>query len=443
VDDLKELAKSLLTASSAATLFGVSQAGRLLDPRAVRRDGEVPRHFDSVADAAGRQLDGPLRSLFTRVDAVQRGMVDLVADAVTLNPSGLVASSGPLLQPALSALNPVVSAVDRLLPDRAVELRWQELNNKIEIYFLVQNAESRLGMGPRDETPLPELVERAYALGPFLSLWAVEGLGHVYAARAMKVDPSPAGLLTGVDGGAVRPGSLLMLHAGLGLAFAQSLLESATTRDPRSGVRAAVQEFVRLCRENCRPGYIGAAYESLGLVTRTFHGQLLEVIDREVQSLGDGLLGYYWHGVGRAIYFAPRNFLPCSRIDWAGVGDAVPHEAGRVNLISGLAWATTLVNMRQPAIMAHLIQQNRELLAHSEAFSNGVASSIVMREDTTPDASLLRDFCAFRSETDQRLWDRLIGRPCRDSVSRLYPQLREAGHLDSVFQFQRTAGPFP
>lgn len=441
MDNFRDLAKSVLSFSSAATLFGTSQVGRLLNRRGADRAGDrVARRLDEVVHAASRSFEGPLWTAFTRADSAQRGLVDIVADVVRLDPAGLLASSGPLLQPALSPLNPLISAIDRAIPDRAIELQWLELNNKIEIYFLVQNAVARLGISPHERAPLPELAERAYALGPFLALWAVEGLGHYYAAEAMKDDPAPRGLLTSAEAEDVPTGSLLMLHAGIGLAFAQRLLGSITPQTPRQDVRATVEEFVRLCRENSRPGYVGAAYESLGLVTRTFHPQLLEVVEREVQPLGDELLGYFWHGVGRAIYFAPRNFLPCNRIDWSRVADAAPHEIGRMNIIAGLAWATTLVNMRQPDILLDVLRGQSAFLEWSTAFGNGLKSSLVMRQDTTPGADVLRRFC----DVDRRAPARdagpdfsgAIGGACRDALFRIYPALSQAGRLDEVFRYQ-------
>jgi hypothetical protein len=439
--DLRDLAKSLVSLSGAASIFGFSQLGRLLDIRTpIRSSNDAAHRLDSVTRAVTGQLAGRLPITFARADILQRRLVDLIVDFVTLNPSGFLASSSPILAPVVSAIDPLVAAFDRAFPGTETEVRWLELRNKLEIYFLVENAESRLGISPVEYTPLTELVERAYALGMFLSIWAVEGLGHVYGAQALGDTPSPRGLLTGPESDAVRPGALLMLHAGIGLAFAESLLKPLTAQNAGASLPQVVSTFVVLCRENSRPGYVGAAFESLGLFTRSFHPDLVAFVDRELQRSAEDLLGYFWHGVGRAIYFSARNFLPCAEIDWVGAPGAAPHETGRLNITAGLAWAVTLVNMRQPIIMERMLRRHGDVLSRTPAFANGVESSIVMRSDTTPDADFIGSFCSYQPELPTGLdvdwWSRLISGPCRQAILRDWPALAQAGHLDSVFQYR-------
>src|SRR5262249_14106826 len=158
----------------------------------------------------------------------------------------------------------------------------------------------------------------------------VEGVGHIYGDRALQDNPTPRGLLTGPDAEASGAGALLMLHAGIGLAFAQKLLDGLTPAKAAGALPEIIPRFVSLCRENWRPGYVGAALESLGLVTRTFHQDLIGDVDRELQRSAGDLVEYFWHGVGRATYFAPRNFLPCIDIDWENAPSIAPHEIGRL-----------------------------------------------------------------------------------------------------------------
>jgi hypothetical protein len=438
--DLRELAKSFVSLSGAASILGVNQFVRLLDVRSPRAAfDEAARRLDSVTEATTAQLDGRLSSVFARTDVLQRGVVDFLAALVTLNPSGLLAFSAPVLDPAASALGPVIAALDRALPGIDAGVLWTELRNKIEIYFLVENAASRLRFSPVESTPLSVLVERADALGQFLSLWVIEGLGHIYGEQAMKNDPSPRGLLTGTEAAAARSGALPMLHAGIGLAFAQNLLDSMSKSTPAGTIRAAIQAFVRLCRDNSQPGYIGAAYESLGLVTRTFHQDLVAAFDRELaQSAGD-LLGYFWHGVGRAIYFAPRNFLPCAEIDWAGNPGGAPHEVGQLNVTAGLAWAVTLVNMRQPAVMGRVLRRHVNALSQTPGFANGVASAVLMRTETSPGASFIQAFIENRPEPGDhgldRAWEHLIRGPVESALKYLYEPLKERGRFGEIFHF--------
>ena len=301
--------------------------------------------------------------------------------------------------------------------------------------FLVENAASRLRISPIDRAPLPELVERAYGLGPFLALWAVEGLGHVYGENALGKTAYPCGLLTSPVAESVRPGSLLMLHAGIGLAFAQHLLEKVT---PATALQPVISEFVTLCQENSLPGYVGAAYESLGLVTRSFHELMVPWVDRALRQSFPELVGYFWHGAGRATYFLPRYFIPSRDFDVLGLAAFAPDQTARLNVISGLAWAFTLVNMRQPAIMLTLLSRQCDTMRRNPAFGNGFRSSIIMRHDTTPGSEIINLFCKATSSVrdNQSSAASFIGNACLEALDRVYPVLLRSKQLGKVFQFE-------
>ena len=56
-----------------------------------------------------------------------------------------------------------------------------------------------------------------------------------------------------------------MLHAGIGMSFAKAVLvELEPTKWSAEAIREGIARFVRLCRDSSRPGYAGAALESLG-----------------------------------------------------------------------------------------------------------------------------------------------------------------------------------
>jgi hypothetical protein len=438
--NLRELAKSLASFSGAATLFGLGQLGQMLDVRPTRPSSdELARRLDAVTRSLVDHLDGRLAGAFARTDDFQRAVVDIMADILTFNPSGLLASSGPILDPLASALDPLMAIIERTLPGTDARVRWSELRNKIEIYVLVADAESRIGISPVERFPLPDLVGRAYALGPFLAVWSVEGLGRIYGDRALAETSTPRGLLTGPEADASYPGALLMLHAGIGQAFALSTLGRVTPANAADTLPTALRDFISLCRENSRPGYVGAAYESLGLVTRTFHQDLIAEVDRVLQQSAGDLVGYFWHGVGRAIYFAPRNFLPCTDIDWAGAPLIAPHEIGRLNVTAGLAWAVTQVNMRQPAVMVRLLGHHGDVIARTTAFANGVSSSIIMRHDTTPDAPFLDDFLHFEPRSIDPIaastWHDLVKRPADVALKETYGTMKRADTLGQLFHY--------
>ena len=81
---------------------------------------------------------------------------------------------------------------------------------------------------------------------------------------------------------------------------------------------------------------------------------MVRIVDRGLSAIDPDIVGYFWHGVGRGLYFLPINALPCSSSTWRAVEMAheeAPHTLGRLNALGGLAWAVTLVNIRHPAIL--------------------------------------------------------------------------------------------
>jgi hypothetical protein len=436
-----EETKALLRLSWAQSLFGVQQlANALRRPVAGRDHGVASAAFDSVSWAAQEQLGGGLRPVYVLGDMLQRSAVDatfnLMTGATLTNPGLTIRQGAGLLRQAAAVMRFLASGQD-------ARLAWQEFQQKLQVFAWVRNVEAVLGLPADGSYVAPEeLVRRAYALDAFPALWAVEGAGHYYAASAWVGDGDPHGLLTDGRTAAAPAKSLTMLHAGIGLAFAERLLKKVTTASQREEVRETLRRFLQLCRANSRAGYVGAALESLGLVARVFHSrELVAVLDRELAPLDEEALGCFWHGVGRGIYFSPTYFLPFAGEPWPAVqmcrGEA-PHQTGRLNALAGLTWAMTLVNMREPAVMEAVVCQHGEELLPDGAFANGVSSAIVMRYDTTPEAPFLGAFCRHvpTDEAVRSLWDRLVRGPCEEAINQRHGALKKAGRLGEVFGYQ-------
>jgi hypothetical protein len=170
------------------------------------------------------------------------------------------------------------------------------------------------------------------------------------------------------------------------------------------------------------------------LVTRDFYPDLLEIVGREFQRLAKDLSGFFWHGVGRALYFSRRYFLPVFG-SVANVSSDVFNSPERESLIAGLVWAFTLVNMLDPAIMDNALQSG---MPSSEGFTNGLISSVLVRQETTPDEEFILHFYRHQPQTQTRAraWARLIGVPVGAALRTYYPVLRQHHALDQLFQFQ-------
>jgi len=230
-----------------------------------------------------------------------------------------------------------------------------------------------------------------------------------------------------------------MMHAGLGLALAERIAPELTPYSSAAAFRDAASRFASACRAHAREGYVGAAYESLGLVVRTWHPQLVPGLDATLRELDEGLVRYFWHGAGRALYFLPNYIIPGVLSPWRAAEREAPHETARENLYAGLAWATTLVNMRHPQVMAQLLSVRGETLARAAGFVNGLASAIVVRIDTTPADPYILAFARYDAAQTRAgavdLWNRFVRPAVRAARSRYHPLLSSAGRLDLVFRY--------
>lgn len=337
----------------------------------------------------------------------------------------------------------LVWAISLFIPGVNSRIAWRECKNKLEIMDLVRRVKS-VCPPPGTYARLPELVPKCYALGPFPALWAVEGLGHYYGDTFYERNEAPRNLLTDEKVRTLPAKSLTMLHAGIGMSFAKHSLEKVKRNSAVSEVRKSVEEFVTLCRESSRTGYLGAAIESLGLVTRFLHGaDTLRIVDQQLSEIDGNLVGYLWHGAGRALYFHPSNFIPGFSSPWRAFsmcrGEA-PHDLARRNLLAGLAWAITLVNMKYPEIMETVLKNYGEEFSKEDTFSNGVTSSIIMRYDITPDDPFIQPFCRYQPASSDpdlvKTWNRVIKEPCEKALQLWYPALKSQDRLEEVFHYR-------
>jgi hypothetical protein len=472
---VRDFTKSLFDFSSAMAFFGVQELVNIFTPQdPSRQTDKVVAAFSSVTQVTEQQLSDAIGVVFKVGDTLQRGMVDMVFGVLalqSLNPTSVFRiacdivreSAGPLslfaeragapqagslissLNAALQAPLPALARVSSLfIPESDRRAAMLDFGNKREIFELVPSVSGLLHLPPPGTyVPLTELVARAYSLEPFPALWAVEGLGKYYADTFWQGNAVPQKVLTDESVKDLPPKSLTMLHAGIGMSFASHLLKTVTPHSRVSEIRKVLEEFVTLCKENSREGYTGCALESLGLATRTFYPEMVPIVDRQLLEIDRDVVGYFWHGVGRAIYFNPGLLLPVCGSPWQGIElcwREARHEVALLNAIAGMAWAVTLVNMRSPEVMEHLLSGHGNQLSEGDAFSNGISSSLVMRYDTTPDDPNITPFCQHLPDpSDPRrveLWDREVKGPCQQALREYYPVLKEHNRLEEVFRYQ-------
>jgi hypothetical protein len=435
---MRELVKSGLSFACAMPLFGARQLGRLLAPAAETRR-QAASGLDAVARAATAGIDqqGLLGWLYQAGSCAEGALVQVAPTLIT--PQLLSPAAWADLAAEVAERSAVAA---RQLAAGQAPLALLLLRSKAEVFCLVLDVSKLIGVPDAPPFPLFELLARAYALGDFKALWAVEGLGKEYGDSFWSQGMTPDAILRDARTSGLPARSLSMLDAGIGLSFAKHLLTGAGARTPEPELRAQVLEIVRLCRANARPGYLGAALESLGLVTRTFHAQLVAAVDQILRQTAPEVLGYFWHGVGRAVFFDPVNFLPGSDgLVFEMAASEAPDAAAKLNAVAGAAWAYVLVAQRNPRILAELvIEPYGERLAESDAFANGLASSIMMRQDTTPGAPFIEELVAYRPSPANprlvRLWDELVRLPGEAALHVYYPVIRDHHRLGDVFEYR-------
>lgn len=390
--------------------------------------------FDILTHQAQSELGEWTQSIFFFGDGAQRAITDGFFNL--LRPQTWMPDN--ILRTSFSALRQTIQVLQLLQPDQA-SLAWQELRNKLEVFMMVKNLPSTLHLPSDRLPPLPEMVEKAYSVPEFQALWAVEGLGHYYADLSWKLNGVPHGLLF-EENAHVPEKSLLMLHAGLGMAFADQLLGNLTSEASAEQFRETVRFFLAMCESNCRKGYLGAALESLGLITRDFYPDFVQRVDQALRQVGPEFLGFFWHGVGRAMYFSREYFLPVLCTVWTGVDSEASNAPDRLSAMAGLAWGVAMVNLRQPAIVENVVRSYFEQSDLAEGFTNGVVSSLIMRANMTPGTQMVEAFYQHRPSSGDRnlalAWEQRVAGPSRKALHDYYPVLEQHRALDQVFRYQ-------
>jgi hypothetical protein len=390
-----------------------------------------------VTRAVEAELGGGMNMIFRIGEQLQRGAADMAWGAL----AGDEDAARRALKTAFDVAGGAAAAAGPLAPSREGRLAWLELRNKLEAYNLFAYVDLALGLRPGDPVTLHELLERASALGPYRSVWATEGVGYFYAETARGAGRAALDLSAHAD--SLPASSLAALHAGAGLSFAASALEPLGPRCTSRELSHALEQFIALCRACSRGGYEGAAYEALGLWTRSLSPHLVTDIDRQLSEAGDEMVGYFWHGVGRALYFAPTNALPVGG-DWPAADAArgePPHELGRVNALAGLTWALALVNVRHPEVLECFLARHGRGPEEGDALANGFCSAFIVWRDCSPADTYLEALCEHRPADAgaARLWERQVARPCAEAAGRYYRVLRDAGRVGEVFRYRSLA----
>lgn len=269
--------------------------------------------------------------------------------------------------------------------------------------------------------PLPRQLRQARGLGAFEALWTVEGVGHGLATAACRGGRLPEGLPASFAARAVPAGAWLPLHTGMGLALAERAIDGPD-------LAGSLRHFEELCRAGSRPGHALAAFEGLGFVAATLHARHIPAIDRALDARDPELALYFWHGVGRGLYFAPLHAFPGGTFAaLARAGAEAPSPEARANAGAGLAWALTLVNLRHGDLVASVAEAATAGLDRParRAFAQGVGAALAVW------ACWARAYGGARVEAPRALADPRVQRAFDDALARC-----RAGRVEEVFRYR-------
>jgi hypothetical protein len=326
---------------------------------------------------------------------------------------------------------------------REVAAGWRELGNKLATYRLVRI--SSLQVRRLAGAPLAESVASLYRLDPATTVFRLERLAYERTLDACRREGAPREILGREDAAGPPEKSLILLHVGLGMGLAETVLPALRPASPAPLVDAALRRFLDLCRASSWPGYERVAVESFGAMVRMFHAPLILAVDRGLQRIDPELAGCLWHGAGRALYFRPAGFL---RLSGGAARHAErcrrePPAEHRLDALAGLSFAAAMVNLRHPEIVERLLAGLGGHAAETAAFTHGVAACLVARRHTTPEDPAVGTFLDYRPAGAERwrndLWERLVRSPCSDCLERLYPRLLAGRRLDALARYSPLA----
>lgn len=438
---MNELFDSASRFAFAMSLFGAKQIRDSLN--VIIFDGDKRKtkaSFETVTDRAEMKLSGGLKQVHQVGEHFQRGAVDLICDAVspkTLNARGMVRMSFNFMQNAANVLK-------FILPCNENRLAWQEIQNKLTAFDWFENVDVKLSLPSEVETPLIVLLKWAEKLDSFNRVWATEGIGFLFAERQLALDKSQHGLLRGISIKGVSVNCLVALHAGMGLSLAGRLLNEMNTEKSLKEKMAILTSRIVAFEENLQEGYLEIVIETLGLAARNLYPHLLMQLDEALRQISESYPDYFWHGVGRALYFAPTGFIPTYDMRWDSIlatQTEPPYESARLNALTGWIWALTLVNIRQPEILSACLKHHANLFTLGNAITNGISSAMVIWQESTGGDPSIESFLSYTpDDIDTKfvsLWHERVQRPSIKALREYQTTPMNERRLGKLFRYRQ------
>jgi hypothetical protein len=437
------LAQTLYTGQQVAKMFGAPRT--LVNPKNPPGPGPEAKNPPTLAGKlykatkkTAEKFGDPAAVAFIAGDEYQSKIVDFVFNLIPTtahkadywaNVPGQVATQSSLAAAAIG-------------PKR--DLYAQQAKNTRYIFVLVRNNPEELGIPKHGEFDLAYFMEKAYGIGDYENIWSVEGLGHVYSQRTWEMNWNASedahDILISGQAATMPAKSLCMMHAGLGLCVAESLMKQLTPDSSTKDVERVLKAFIKLCNNNSQPGYVGCALESLGLVTRCFNYPMVPLVQKVLADVDSNAWEFFYRGAGRALYFSPGHMMQPLFSPWIAAEQEAPNDRAHKILKAGISWPTNIVNMRQPEIFEDLIKLRGAEEENQGTILHGVAASTTMAMDITPNHPLVQSYIDYVPKSSdakvRALWKKLVHDPAYNAKHRYQPVLHKHKMMDQVFRQQ-------
>jgi hypothetical protein len=419
-----------LTSFGAQKLIGILPMG---DSDAARK---VRANLYKAGDTAKKEFstNTAMFGAFQFADKAQTALIDFAADTLSLKvlrPTYMWNAVSELYHGGTGAIESVASSTARRL------LR-EQFGNTFDVIGFVNHVDAPHTLSADGTYPIDQCIERLYARGDYPALWLIEGLGERYAEAYLEDGRELRGLLSAGKGASLPDKTQLMMHAGIGITFAKKALANLNPVSTDQEVNDALNVFLDLCRENSQERYVGAALESLGLVTRTWYSQMVIMIYDHLKELDNDASEFFWHGAGRAMLFSPMYMLP-GFSPWHAARIEPPNEIARRNAMAGVAWAFTVVNVRQPEITSNFLAHRADEIEGSDAFTDGAFSTLVMAGEMVPGHRFVTGYLRYKPDPQNTdavaAWNKWIGPDAESRVNFYRHTLKTHGKLGEVFRY--------
>jgi hypothetical protein len=305
---------------------------------------------------------------------------------------------------------------------------WRELDRTVSSFRFFRLANLLLGASDR-RAGLAETIDLLHRRDLYAGLWAVEGVGFRCAER---YGPQ-AGLLSATVTGELSGGTLLPLHVGAGLELARRGLSEERLA---GGVGEAVERLLRGIEESSTQGCVGVGTEAIGLHVRTLLANRLLEVDDAMRAHGRAVRAWFWHGVGRALYFLfPRAIYGESdAVGWGRVSAEAPDREVLRPLQAGFVWALSLVNTGEPQVIESFLERHGAEL-DQDVLEHGVVGTTLLWHAWAGVDGRLQRLLDYQPEHGKLTWNDRVRRPLERGLEDVAPILAEGREFERLFLY--------